>query len=103
MPTTGESGDDHLVVPEEAEATSVGGLAADAGGAALESLGGFGLYMLDALGGRLESNLIGLGLLVGGGTDDGSQGEEGRGTTRAKTLAHGAGILRRHGGDLRSG
>lgn len=94
MPTTKEWCDP-LVVPEEAESAG----AADAGGAALEGLGGVGLYLLDALSGRLESNLIGrsvLGLLLGTG-DDGSQGEEGRGTTRAKTLAHGAGILRRHG------
>lgn len=87
------------MVPEEAESASGGGLAADTGGAALEGLGRVGLYLLDALSRRLESSLIGrrdLGLLLGT-IDDGSQGEEGRGTTRAKTLAHGAGILRRHG------
>ena len=90
------------MVPEETESHDGGGLAADAGGAALEGLGGgLALYLLDALSRRLEGNLIGrsvLGLLLGAG-DDGSQGEEGRRTTRAETLAHGAGILGsgRHG------
>ena len=90
-----------LVVSEETEAGNSGGLAADAGGAALEGLGRVELYLLDALSRGLEGNLIGdfLGLLLAT-VDDGSQGEEGRGTTRAETLAHGAGILllRRHGG-----